>query len=118
MAKTIVAVVKGSTKPSDKELDAHVRKAIEMAGGLKGIVKKGDTVIRIDRHYFRPTEVDHLIADAMKAKKRLDWSSRVTFEDLTKIMVDADMRAAGLEPVGEGDAVIRKKFPRKWWVRD
>jgi len=45
MAKAKVAVVKGSTEPSDKELDALVRKAIDMAGGLKGIVKKGDTVI-------------------------------------------------------------------------
>jgi len=45
MTKTKVAVVKGSTEPSDKELDAHVRKAIEMAGGLKDIIKKGDTVI-------------------------------------------------------------------------
>ena len=45
MTKTKVAVVKGSIKPSDKELDAHVRKAIEMAGGLKDIIKKGDTVI-------------------------------------------------------------------------
>jgi len=42
---TRVSVVKGSTEPSDKELDAHVRKAIEMAGGLKNIVKKGDTVV-------------------------------------------------------------------------
>jgi len=45
MAKARVAVVKGSTKPSDKELGALVRKAIEMAGGLKDVVKKGDTVI-------------------------------------------------------------------------
>ena len=45
MTKTKVAVVKGSTKPSDEELDAHVRKAIEMAGGLKDIVKRDYTVI-------------------------------------------------------------------------
>jgi len=42
---TRVSVVKGSTKPIDKELDAHVRKAIELAGGLKNIVKQGDTVV-------------------------------------------------------------------------
>jgi len=45
MTKTRVSVVKGSTKPGNKELDAHVRKAIEMAGGLGDVVKKGDTVI-------------------------------------------------------------------------
>ncbi len=45
MAKTKVAVVKGPKKPSEKEIEASVRKAIELAGGLADIVKRGDTVI-------------------------------------------------------------------------
>ena len=45
MAKTKVAVVKGPKKPGEKEIEASVRKAIELAGGLADIVKRGDTVI-------------------------------------------------------------------------
>ena len=33
-------------------------------------------------------------------------------------MIDADMRAAGLEAIGEGDEILRKKFPNKWWGVD
>jgi GDPmannose 4,6-dehydratase len=33
-------------------------------------------------------------------------------------MVDADMRAAGLAPVGEGDKILKEKFPQKWWKAD
>jgi GDPmannose 4,6-dehydratase len=33
-------------------------------------------------------------------------------------MIDADMRAVGLKPVGEGDKVLAKKFPKRWWTVD
>ena len=45
MAKPKVAIVKGSKKPNEKEIEASVRKAIELAGGLADVVKPGDTVI-------------------------------------------------------------------------
>ncbi len=47
--------------------------------------------VQIDPQYFRPTEVDLLIGDTSKAKKRLGWQPKVTFKELVKIMVDADM---------------------------
>lgn len=74
--------------------------------------------VRIDPKYFRPTEVEALIADASKARAALGWSPKIRFKDLVKIMVDADMRAAGLEPIGEGDLILRKKFPHRWWKAD
>ncbi|NLB00662.1 MAG: GDP-mannose 4,6-dehydratase [Methanomicrobiales archaeon] len=74
--------------------------------------------VRIDPRYFRPTEVESLIADTEKARAHLDWKPKVTFPDLVRIMVDADMRAAGLDPIGEGDEVLRKKFPDRWWEGD
>ena len=37
---------------------------------------------------------------------------------LVKIMVDADMRAAGLTAIGEGDEILRTKFPERWWAVD
>ncbi len=74
--------------------------------------------VRIDEKYFRPTEVDVLVADPRKAEKNLGWKTRVKFGDLVKIMVDADMREFGVEPVGEGDSTLEKRFGKKWWKGD
>lgn len=74
--------------------------------------------VQIDPKYFRPTEVEALQADPSRAERKLSWKAKIRFKELMKIMVDADMRAAGLEPVGEGDEIIRKVFPDRWWKRD
>jgi len=47
--------------------------------------------VEIDAKYFRPAEVDLLIGDASKAKQKLNWSPKVKFKELVKIMVDADL---------------------------
>lgn len=74
--------------------------------------------VRIDPKYFRPTEVDVLIADTKKADMVVNWKPQITFTDLVKIMVDADLRSNGLEPPGEGDMIIERKFKEKWWKAD
>lgn len=74
--------------------------------------------VKIDQRYFRPTEVEELIADTTKAKEKLNWNPKIKFKDLVKVMVDADMRAIGLEPIGEGDEIIKRKFSNKWWNVD
>ena len=74
--------------------------------------------VQIDPRYYRPTEADSLVADSTKAKNKLDWSPRIRFDRLVKIMVDADMRRAGLEPIGEGDKLLEKEFPARWWKID
>jgi len=74
--------------------------------------------VEIDDRYYRPTEVHELVADPKKAKRELGWEPRITFEDLVKIMVDADMRNAGLKVRGEGDEILKKKFPDRWWQVD
>ena len=74
--------------------------------------------VKIDSRYFRPTEVQALRADSTKAKKKLEWEPRVTFHELVKIMVDADMRKVGLKPIGEGDKILKEKFPGRWWAVD
>jgi len=66
--------------------------------------------VEIDKRYFRPTEVEALLADASKARERLRWEPKVTFKELVRIMVDADMEAIGLEPVGEGKEIMEAKF--------
>jgi len=52
--------------------------------------------VKIDKRYFRPAEVENLLGDASKAKKELGWEPKVTFKELAKIMLDADMKAEGL----------------------
>jgi GDPmannose 4,6-dehydratase len=49
--------------------------------------------VKIDPKYYRPTEVDLLIGDATKAKKQLQWEPKVRFEELAKMMVEADLEA-------------------------
>jgi len=74
--------------------------------------------VKIDQRYLRPTEVEDLVADITKSKEKLNWQPKVTFNDLVKIMVDADMRAIGLEPIGQGDEILKEKFSNKWWKGD
>jgi GDPmannose 4,6-dehydratase len=71
-----------------------------------------------DESHTRATEVDILRADTTRAQKYINWKPKIKFKDLIKIMVDSDMRLEGLEPIGEGDKIIKKKFPNKWWIND
>ncbi len=48
--------------------------------------------MEIDPRYYRPTEVDLLIGDYSKAKKQLGWEPKTRFEELAKLMVDADVQ--------------------------
>jgi GDPmannose 4,6-dehydratase len=74
--------------------------------------------IEIDPRYFRPAEVETLIGDPAKAKKILGWEPRIKFKELVRIMVDADFRRLELEPPGEGERIIKEKFPNRWWTKD
>lgn len=60
----------------------------------KGIDKRtGNIIVEVDPEYFRPTEVDLLLGDPSKAKKLLGWNpSKTNYEELVKIMTDADMK--------------------------
>lgn len=73
------------------------------------VLQTGDIVIQIDPRYFRPTEVDFLLADATKAQKTLGWTPKITFVELGKIMTDADMAALNLESPGHGKDILAKK---------
>jgi GDPmannose 4,6-dehydratase len=71
--------------------------------------KTGDILVEIDPRYYRPTEVDFLLADISKARKKIGWEPRVKFSELVKIMVDADMKLSGLQPPGEGERILQDK---------
>ena len=66
--------------------------------------------VKIADKYFRPLEVDTLIADTRTARNKLGWQPLVNFNELVAIMVDADMEAAGLKPPGKGKLVLERKL--------
>ena len=56
----------------------------------------GATRVKVNPRYFRPAEVDQLLSDASKARQELGWEPKVGFEELVRMMVDADLEAVGL----------------------
>jgi GDPmannose 4,6-dehydratase len=84
-----------------------VRDFVEESFSYAGLDWKAH--VKIDRKYFRPTEVENLIADASKARKFLGWEPKVAFKELVRILVDADMEDAGLTPPGEGRKILAAK---------
>jgi GDPmannose 4,6-dehydratase len=66
-----------------------VREFVELAFERVGLDWK--EFVKHDQRYERPAEVDLLIGDATKAKKLLNWEPQVRFEELVRIMVDADL---------------------------
>jgi len=93
-----------------------VREFLEEAFSYAGLNMEDH--VRIDPKYFRPTEVEVLMGDSKKAEHVLGWKPLVKFSDLVRIMMDADMRAFGLKPIGEGNAILARKFSHRWWKRD
>ena len=74
---------------------AHIGRMIVWRGS--GLEEKGfdnasgEVLVEIDPRYFRPTEVDALLGDASKARTKLGWKHRTSFDALVKEMVDADL---------------------------
>jgi GDPmannose 4,6-dehydratase len=86
--------------------EAHsVRDFLDEAFGYTGL--DWQEYVRIDPRYYRPNEVDYLLADAGKARRVLGWEPRITFRELVRIMVDADLELAGLPSPGEGKRILQ-----------
>ena len=64
-------------------------KDLNEVGSLEGI-----DIIKVDPKYFRPTEVETLLGDASKAKEKLNWSPKISFDQLVKEMIDEDLKLA------------------------
>ncbi len=73
-----------------------VRELCEVAFGLVGL--DWERHVRIDERYLRPTEVDELCGDASKAERVLGWRPTTRFEGLVRLMLEHDLREAGLDP--------------------
>lgn len=76
-----------------QELGIHVR--WEGHGvDEKGYDTKGKCIVSVDPRYFRPTEVETLLGDATKAKQKLGWAPKITFQELVQEMVREDLKSA------------------------
>ncbi|HEY8870346.1 MAG TPA: GDP-mannose 4,6-dehydratase [Candidatus Limnocylindrales bacterium] len=73
-----------------------VREFVELAFSL--VDRDWSEFVEIDPRYFRPIEVDELCGDATKARERLGWQPRTTFANLVRLMLEADLREAGVDP--------------------
>ncbi|UZQ56403.1 GDP-mannose 4,6-dehydratase [Trichothermofontia sichuanensis B231] len=77
-----------------------VREFLDLAFGYVNL--NWQDFVEFDERYLRPTEVELLIGDASKARQKLGWQPSVTFPELVRLMVDADLVALGL-PTPNGD---------------
>jgi len=66
--------------------------------------RSGQVLVKVDRRYFRPTDVEFLLGDATKARSKLAWQATIGFEELVREMVDTDLKRA------------RKERPRRMWL--
>lgn len=64
----------------------------------------------VDSRYLRPVDTPHLVANAAKARRLLQWEPRITFCELVRIMVDADLEACGVPSPRQGKQILRDKF--------
>jgi len=62
--------------------------------GTRAVIKPGQVVVRVDPHYYRPTEVETLLGDASKARIKLGWTPQISLPELVREMVAADYDAA------------------------
>jgi len=85
-----------------------VREFVELAFAHVGLDWKQH--VRYDKRYERPAEVDLLIGNPAKAKKQLGWEPKVRFEDLVRIMVEADLEATKLQLYGTKVAFKSEPF--------
>ncbi len=83
-----------------------VRELCELAFGQVGLDYR--EFVDIDPRYYRPTEVDFLLGDPSKARDRLGWTGRTSFEQLIRLMMESDLELADREKrAGAGPAVSR-----------
>ncbi len=72
----------------------EIAEVVKVEGDKAPAVKPGQTIVRVDPHYFRPSEVQALLGDSRKAKKELGWIPEITFDEMIREMVSHDLDQA------------------------
>jgi GDPmannose 4,6-dehydratase len=91
-----------------------VREFVELAFDHVGL--DWERYVEIDPNYYRASEVDHLMGDASKARRVLDWEPQTRFADLVQVMVDSDVRL--LEDEMSGKLVTAGAGAGRWLTAD
>jgi len=87
-------------EPEDYVIATGVQYSVSIRWEGKGIHEKGinaesdRVIVAVDPKYFRPTEVPELLGDASKAREKLGWKPRITFQELVSEMVETDLKEA------------------------
>ena len=84
-----------------KELDMHITWQGQGVNET-GTDASGKVIVKVDTRYFRPTEVETLLGDPTKAKQKLGWTPKITFNELVAEMVREDFKSA------QRDELIKK----------
>lgn len=84
-----------------KSIDADKATLAAQGKALTIRVKEGDTIVRVDPRYFRPTEVETLLGNPAKAQAKLGWAPRTTFEEMVQEMARHDLELALRDAVVE-----------------
>jgi len=87
---------KGIIKSIDKNNQIIKRSKLNIQNSI------GKTIISVDEKYFRPTEVEALLGDPSKAKEKLGWKPKVTFEEMVHEMMENDINIA------KRDSLVKK----------
>lgn len=80
----------------------ELARVAQVRSSSKTRLKKGQTVVRVDPKYFRPTEVETLLGDATKARRKLGWKPKISFKELVAEMMSEDLKSA------ERDALVKQ----------
>jgi len=72
----------------------EVARVISVDQELAPHVKVGDIIVKVDPSYFRPAEVETLLGDPSKAKKKLGWTPQISVEEMCAEMIDSDLKVA------------------------
>ena len=75
-----------------KELEKGIVCAVD--NSISPSISVGDTIIRIDSEYFRPTEVESLLGDSTKARETLGWKAEISVQEMCREMVAHDLENA------------------------
>ncbi len=86
--------------------DHAVADFVDVAFGYVGLRREGR--VTTDPEQCRTSDATVLRADGSKARRLLNWAPKLSFEELVKVLVDADLKLAGLDVIGEGVAAVRR----------
>ncbi|MCW5585609.1 MAG: GDP-mannose 4,6-dehydratase, partial [Chromatiales bacterium] len=70
----------------------------------------GKVIVAVDPRYFRPTEVETLLGDASKAREKLGWAPKITFEEMVREMMQADLELAKRDDLVEREGYKAFKY--------